>query len=340
MNLVAQIVKSQGGTVHVRSSQGVGTTVKVSVPLRRPLSMLTEVAIIVLANYSLLNASVGFLGFGALDTDPTTEPLKLKANRRLLNSLKRGCKQLGLRICATDDILDKNASIYIVQMEALERLSQIDNQGLRHSLLSSSYLSRPLIVVCPTRNSALKLRDTSMITVLHVGAQCIWLPVGPGKLAGAVSSCCTFHDRTAVNADSAEPGIADISLVNKRTDDGYTAAVALKTAQSSLPKEVADSAYVVPDVTESRPLVDVNRDVASPSIAPASSEAALEQNKVSQPLQHPHPPLPKRSGSEITSRPSKPSVQLRTQIGRATTAPYRSAEALSLLLVDDNVRIL
>lgn len=177
----------------MRSKQGAGTTVRVSLPLRCSVSPLAAVAPNNLDDLSSINASVGFLGFGDLDINPIAEPMRLKANKRLLNSLKRGCKQLGLPICAIDDILENNASVYVVRMEALERLFQTDSSGVRHSLLSSNNLRRPLIIICPTRDSALELRVTPIATRLPSRAQYIWLPVGPVKLADAISNCCGFY---------------------------------------------------------------------------------------------------------------------------------------------------
>lgn len=314
----------------MRSTQGVGTTVRVSVPLRRPLLTPTAVATTSLADLSFLNVSVRFLGFGALDTDPTAEPLRSKANKRLLNSLKRGCRQLGLPICATDDNLDNNAAISVVQMEALEGLSQTNDGGVRHSLLSSNNLRRPLVVICPTRDSALKLRVTPVASSFPSGAQYIWHPVGPVKLADAISNCCMSYNQVAVNVDVIESGIADLLLVNPRTGDGHSAA-ALDAPQSSPSHEAANSAHVQPDVDQNLASVDSFKNGASSDFASADYGAVHETGEVSQPAMH------KRSGSEASSRPSIPSIQIRTQIGRATTAPYRSAWALSLLLVDDNV---
>lgn len=335
LNLVAQIVKSQGGTVHVRSSRGVGTTVKVSVPLRHPITTSAAVATTALANISSSNASVGFHGFGALVTDPTAKLLKSKANTKLLNSLKLGCKQLGLTICASDDTLDHAVDIFIVQMEALERLTKSDDQGPQHSLLSSSGLRRHLIIICPTRDSALKFLSSPMGKSFPSTAQCIWLPVGPGKLAGAISSSCMYYKPAAVEFHITEPGIADISSVETRIDDGYATAV-LDTVKSPVTARVAaNAAHILPDIVDCRSLVDARNIDASTSIKPTSPEAVREDkvSHLSQTL------LPKRSGSDTATRPSTLSAQLLTQMNRSATAPYGGAGALSLLLVDDNVRI-
>ncbi|KAM0721530.1 hypothetical protein Q7P37_002455 [Cladosporium fusiforme] len=310
LNLVAQIVKSQGGTVQVQSSRGVGTTVKVSVPLCRPSTTHTAAEAPPLAKFSSMNANVGFFGFGALDTDSGAEQLKSKANRKLLSSLKQGCKQLGLPICAAGDTWDDNASIYIVRPESLERLFQTDDQGMRHSLLSTSNLRTSLIVICPTRDSALRIRSSPIATGLANRAQYIWLPVGPEKLADAISTC-----------------------LDARTDDGHTGHVtsSLDTVQSSPSRGVNESARTLPDIHGGRSCTSTSKDVAG-------SEISLpERVPPKESLSHPsEAPLHRRNGSETVNRPSTPSVQLRTQLGRATSAPNRSAVAISLLLVDDN----
>lgn len=272
----------------------------------------TAVATTSLADLSFLNVSVGFLGFGALDTDPTAEPLRSKANKRLLNSLKQGCRQLGLPISAIDDHLENNASIYIVQMEALEGLFLTNHGGVRHSVLSSNNLRRLLVVICPTRDSALKLRSTPVATSFPSGAQYIWHPVGLVKLADAISNCCMSYNQVAVDVDVIESGIADLLLVNPRT-------------------EAANSTHVQPDVDQNPASVDSSKNGASSDFTSTDYEAVHETNEASQPAMH------RRSGSEASSRASIPFTQFRTQIGRTTTVPYRIAGALSLLLVDDNV---
>lgn len=148
---------------------------------------------------STFSGGIGFLGFGVSETNPTIEPLKSEANKRLLGSLKRSCRQLGLSLCAKDDTSDKNASIQIIREQGVERSSQTEEGGVRHSLLTTDQLRRPVIVICTTRDSAFKLRASPIGTSLPSGTQYLWLPIGPAKLADAISTLGMCYNRAGVN---------------------------------------------------------------------------------------------------------------------------------------------
>jgi hypothetical protein len=182
----------------VRSSKGVGTTFRVSLPLRRPLGPPMGTTAISLAP-STFSGGVEFLGFGVSETNSIIEPLELEANKRLLGSLKRSCRQLGLSVCATDGTLDNNASIQIIREQGVERSSQTKKEGVRRSLLTKDQLRRPVIVICTTRDSAFKLRSTPISTSLPSGTQYLWLPIGPAKLADAISTFGMCCNREAVD---------------------------------------------------------------------------------------------------------------------------------------------
>ena len=193
LNLVAQIVKSQGGIVHVRSNKGRGTTVKVSLPLRSLPSTPSTKSRNNSLDITNPPASVGCFGLGVIETDPEAEPIKTKANKRLLSSIKRYCMELGLPVYAADDNLDSNATVHIISEQALRRLSQPNEKDLRGSLLSADSLRKPMIVVCATRHSALKLQSGTLGCSLPPSTQYLWLPIGPVKLAAALSACRTYH---------------------------------------------------------------------------------------------------------------------------------------------------
>lgn len=189
MNLVAQIVKNLGGTINVRSSKGVGTTVKVSLPLRcaPPASSSDGIA----RSFELPSprVSVGFLGFGVLGTDASQDKVRYEGSKRLLGSLKRTCKQLGMGVVAFDDGLDNNASIYIAreQNHLPGQFSMTSDSNLRRSLLATR---EPLIMICASRESALRLRSSMKTLSLVIRTQFLWPPIGPTKLISAISACC------------------------------------------------------------------------------------------------------------------------------------------------------
>lgn len=116
-------------------------------------------------------------------------------------------------------------------------------------------------------------------------------------------------------------------------DKRYIAA-ALDTAELPSSNEASGFVPIKPVVNETPPAIDAGKGGAISDSASKSIEAIDEKDEkeqVSQPIIH------RRSGSVDSSRPGTPSLQIRTGIGRATTAPNRIADVLSLLLVDDNV---
>ena len=189
LNLVGQTVKSLGGTVHVRSNKGRGTTVKVALPLKSlapaPLGDSSDASQD--APSPPPPESVGFFGFGTPEATSTTGPTKAKASRRLLNSMKRYCQQLGVPVYATDDDTNNSASIHVVSEHALENSSQINDRDSRRSLLAVNNLWKPIIVICATRESASRLRSGPLGRGLPNTTQYLWLPIGPAKLAAALA---------------------------------------------------------------------------------------------------------------------------------------------------------
>lgn len=333
LNLVAQIVKSQGGTVHVRSSKGMGTTIRMSMPLRRPPLALTTEMSTNLMSVELSSASVRFLGFGATERDSTMEPLKSEADNRLFSNLKRCCEQLGLSVRSPDDGPDNTVSVFIVQGQEIERYGQTDGKDARRTLLSTDNFDKPMVVLCTTRDSALRLRSVPIAASLPGTTQYLWLPIGPAKLAAALSACCMYYEQAALDSRKINSGKADLRLVNPRADAPSSAALLHATQpSSSMPNEGAGiSAYVLPRITKGQPLGASKMDGTVADIDAVDVAVGHEVTQMSQPS------LYIRRGSDAVTRPSTPPMRIRKQIDRAMTAPYRGARALSLLLVDDNV---
>jgi hypothetical protein len=199
LNLVGQTVKSLGGTVHVRSNKGRGTTVKVSLPLKS-LAPAPSGDSSGDSNDASQDSSappppesVGFFGFGTPEANSAAGPTKAKASRRLLNSMKRYCQQLGVPVYATDDDTNNSASIHVVSEHALENSSQINDRDSRRSLLATNNLWKPIIVICATRESASRLRSGPLGRGLPNTTQYLWLPIGPAKLAAALAVRRKYH---------------------------------------------------------------------------------------------------------------------------------------------------
>jgi hypothetical protein len=315
----------------VRSNKGRGTTIKVSLPLR-PLAPTPSTSLRTSSqDHSSLQASVGFFGFGALETYPTTDPSMARANRRLLSSIKRYCIQFGVSVQMTDDALDSNALIHIVSEQALKRLFQTNDRDLQLSLLSTDSLRKPMIVICATRDSASRLRSGHLGTGLPDTTQYLWLPIGPVKLSGALTTCMYCGDRSLrdiKNADRQSNTILAKFLIENRSN----AAVLGATQAWSGIVEKADGPAQTPPYTD---IVFYQQDEGRGDMNGVDSTitSVMDEN-----LQGPQSPRLKRSGSEVADKSLTSSLSLRMQINRATTTPCVSTGTVSLLLVDDNVR--
>lgn len=315
----------------MRSNKGRGTTVKVSLPLR-PIAPAPSIKSHTSSlDFSSSPLSAGFVGFGTLDTGSNTEPIKAEANMRLLGSMRKYCMQLGMPVHAADDNLNSNASVHIVSEQALERLIRNNDKDLRRSLLSTGSLREPMIIICATRDSALRLRSAPLSSSLPVTTQYLWLPIGPAKLAGALSACCTYHEEGTLQGVEPVQCIANTTLVNApaENDSGATVMGATQALSQTAGEEGRPTHNPSPK--------NIGRDVQDEDEGSASSVEPTNTDVDREQLQVPQSPRPKRSGSEAANKPITFSLRLRAQINRATTAPCVSTGTLSLLLVDDNV---
>lgn len=129
------------------------------------------------------------------------EPLKSEADHRLFSNLKRRCKQLGLSVHSSDQGPDKTVSVFIVRKQEIERSDQTDSKNARRTLLSTDNFDKPMVVICTTRDSALRLRSIPIAASLPRTTQYLWLPIGPAKLAGALSACCMYYEQAALDVD-------------------------------------------------------------------------------------------------------------------------------------------
>lgn len=289
----------------MRSKKGRGTTVKVSLPLRLLTSAPSTKSCASSLDLSTPPTSVEFFGFCTIGNDRTTEPTKAQANKWLLSSMERYCMQLGMHVYVAGDNLNGNASVHIISEQALKGLSQTNDRDLRRSLLSADSSRKPMIIIiCSTRDSALRLRSGPLGLSLPEATQYLWLPIGPAKLAGALSAC--------------------------RKDDSDAAVLDATHASSQPAEEEHGPAHILSSTVVGLHVQDEDKGTASP-MSPTGVPVSGEQ------LQVPQSPRLQRSGSVAADKTITSSLPLRAQINRVSTAPCVSVNVLSLLLVDDNV---
>jgi len=242
--------------------------------------------------------------------------------------------ELGLPVYAADDNLDSNATVHIISEQALRRLSQPNEKDLRRSMLSADSLRKPMIVVCATRDSALKLQSGALGCSLPDSTQYLWLPIGPVKLAAALSACRTYCLDLTMETKVRECKADMMSAGVLKTSDSDAVAVDGATQELIDVAGKQDSRTEPPSFREiNLSLKDEVKDegVASPVLSP---DVAVSENMLKVPRSSP----PRRSGSEVSSeKPPVSTLPIRAQVTRAATAASASTEAFSLLLVDDNV---
>lgn len=176
------MVRDLGGNVRVQSRIGDGTTVVVSLPLRGTQPPPSSTPTTIECNLAGLN-HVKFIGFGCNKADSTEQDLGSKAEKRLLNSLERYCKQMGLSTAGDDVTLNDFASLHIIREQALVSSSP------QRLVFAAQQPKTLVIVICATRASALRQRVASSNVWLPLRTEYLWLPIGPMKLANAVKAC-------------------------------------------------------------------------------------------------------------------------------------------------------
>lgn len=172
----------------MRSAKGLGTTVKVVLPVRCPSSGKDGPHHI---KPPSCNAGIGFIGFGSLDNDEAKDTVHSEGSKRLLSSLSRTCKQLDLPCAATNDAFESTASIYVIreQEKTPGQFSMASDSKLRRSLLATR---KPLIFICASRESTMRLKSIMALDFVN-NIQYLWPPIGPTKLINAISACRTYH---------------------------------------------------------------------------------------------------------------------------------------------------
>lgn len=316
----------------MRSNKGRGTTVKVSLPLRPLVSTPTTKSRAGSLDLTSQSASVGLFGFGSIERDHATEPNITKASRRLLSSMKRHCMQLGLPVYAADDNPNSNATVHIISEQALKRLPRTNDKDLRGSLLSAGSLRKPMIVICNTRDSALKLRYDPLGYSLPDSTQYLWLPVGPAKLSGALSACRTYLEAIPATT-TIKIRNTDGMLVDVLKGGGPDVAIidgALRVTPDAIEEEKGGRAKPLSFRDISLRLNDEDR--GNGPLNPILPSGVSVNGSM---LQVPQSPRPVRSGSETLAKMSVTSLPPRGQMVRTSTEPC--TKPFSLLLVDDNV---
>jgi CheY-like chemotaxis protein len=213
LSIVKQIVESLGGEVEVRSEKGRGTKFTVTCSLKESIMSPTFCAVgsehqkekqLREVMKRTKGFKVRFVGFDE-EEEYFVKSLKNKtATKMSLKALDGLCTDwFGMERSNNNDDPD-----LVVATETCAKWLRA-----QHSKDPAKSSTAPVIVVCQGAASA---QSTTAITVPGIIFECISQPVGPHKMAKALSSCLDRHaNRVLVQTtqqDSSLPSITQLSL--------------------------------------------------------------------------------------------------------------------------------
>ncbi|KAH7396741.1 sensor histidine kinase-like protein/response regulator [Phaeosphaeria sp. MPI-PUGE-AT-0046c] len=212
LSIVKQIVESLGGEVEVRSERGRGTKFTVTCPLKESImsptfcptgsetqkgKQLREI------RKRTQGLKVRFVGFDE-EEEYFVKSLKNKtATKMSLKALDGLCTDwFGME--RSDNDADPGL---VVATETCAKWLRA-----QHSKDPGKASTAPVIVVCQGAASA---QSTTAITVPGIIFECIGQPVGPHKMAKALSSCLERHaNRILAQNKEQDPSLPDIAQLN------------------------------------------------------------------------------------------------------------------------------
>ncbi|KAH7093295.1 sensor histidine kinase-like protein/response regulator [Paraphoma chrysanthemicola] len=213
LSIVKQIVESLGGEVEVRSEKGRGTKFTVTCPLKESAVSPTfcpagserekERQLLEVAKRTQ-GMKVRFVGFDE-EEEYFVKSLKNKTATKLsLKALDNLCTDwFGMERSDNNEEPD-----LVIATESCAKWLRA-----QHSKDPEKASTAPVIVICQGAASA---QSTTAVTVPGIVFECIGQPVGPHKMAKALSSCLDRHTSRIVEqttkADTALPQVSQLSL--------------------------------------------------------------------------------------------------------------------------------
>lgn len=306
MNLVAKIVKAFGGKIEVDSERGVGTCFSVTLALEHSrLESDQEVP----SEQYISGSSVAIIESAAGSKTPSTQ----SCHGLLLSNARKTLGDAGARVLESDWNGNTDADVYFVlESDAREELSRLQNEKWNSMPMPPEALNNtPFVILCDNALSARDLR-TSGLGLLGEHVELISQPAGPDRVVKAILSCLQSKQQVKRATDLAA-AVKDIPVVVPHPDRnarlqsltmrplGHTNAGA--PAESMLTNH-RHSKKQSPPRRERMPHVTFQRSL--------SSEERL-------------PTLPNLTRPEVSVALQKKSD--------------KTGSGISLLLVDDNVRI-
>ena len=344
MSMVAKIVKALGGKVDVQSEKDVGTLVTVTVPLDmsyRSTDTSMQVKQQPLLSLSSRPLSMDFLGpsvlqEGNLDKNAAARSTQLTAIFKTVSELNIAINPPAWTLSNGTDL----AMVFESDVPHVIDILQAPQEPKGHAGLSVLDLlrSKPLLVICRDYMSLRRMKGGLLGPLLNKHVEYVAQPCGPERLTRAIRTCLA-------------------SSVGATASTGKL--VAATTSQISTPRPILTSrATQQRDVrwlrnTPTTAFLRPQTELSQASSEDSASKRATELAKLS--LQNKHSPsIPKPQLVDTTSEYPFPNTPTkRTTSDKAINSAVRTGNAktryggsstitqpeLSLLLVDDNVRI-
>ena len=316
LSIVKQIVDSLGGTINVKSDEGVGTEIEVNLSLNaadQPASDLASDDIT-----RVLAPKVQDLHMVLLD--PWAGRPDTERTARLQKTLREVCERwFGMRVSKSTLVGDHDADFYLYsEPPPIDALVEAVRTG---GLKATTGKKIPLILVCLNAANAIAVSRDSSKRLVEAGAvvEVIPQPCGPRKLARALGLCLKkVHEVTQTSREGREGEIGSV----------------LNSAEGVAPSRRAA------DASESAQLADSKHSDSTPPPWRRERKTANESVPLSSAVAFPSPP---------PSEPKTPSIenQLRTPSKRPEESSEKRANGtgggepdpnapLRILVVDDN----
>lgn len=206
LSIVRQAVGFLGGSIEIESTQGVGTTLCIRIPLTRASNgsdtLSSSSTFSALQKYTQ-DKTIGFLGFGS--------SLHSQRDNSLYSSLERLCRDwFGLK--ATNMVPKEGENgRYDFYLAVQTELDSEDTQGrdlfgLSQRLINRDGSSAPVVVICQSPEEAHKMFVAAKNRNETFYFEFISQPCGPRKLSRALDICIKRQlDQLSGRRDSDEP---------------------------------------------------------------------------------------------------------------------------------------
>lgn len=253
LSIVKQIVESLGGDIDVRSEKGRGTKTTVTCPLKASSMSPTfcatgserekEKQLIDVAKRTT-GMKVCFLGFDE-EEEHIVKDLKNKTATKL------SVKALESQFTDWFDMRSENVTMedadLIVATEAQSKVLRA-----QHSKDPGKTASTPVVVICAGAAAA---QSSTAITVPGIIFECISQPVGPHKMARALSSCLDrYTNRAMVEAKESDSKLSKVPAFDLKENAPVT--------RPSLGARMSDTRPVLPSVNSAPEI----RNITNPTL--------------------------------------------------------------------------